>query len=187
MASFPRDMFDEPPADLARVGAHRGPTARGTGWITFAWAALATGVLVLAGVFAISFLDGEDIDLSGLGNTPAASATPTAEPISDPSEIADDREVSIAILNGTAVEGLERVARKQLRQDGWPITSATDADSTSIQRTRVQYKSPDDEDVARGVAIAIGAEVVRLTPDATFGGPIAIVLGTDYAEASEAN
>ena len=50
----PRDRFDDVPADLARVGAHRAPARRGRGFVTFAWAALATGALVGAGVLGLS-------------------------------------------------------------------------------------------------------------------------------------
>jgi len=57
MPKYPRDRFDEVPHDLDRVGAHRSEPRRGRGWIVFAWAALATGVLVGAGVVALGVLN----------------------------------------------------------------------------------------------------------------------------------
>ena len=57
MATFPQDQFDEVPAELKRVGAHRAPRPRGRGAIAFAWAALATGVLVVAGLYGLSRID----------------------------------------------------------------------------------------------------------------------------------
>ena len=66
MASFPPDQFDEIPTDLARVGAHRAPPKRGLGWARFGWAALATAVLVIAGLFGLSLLNPEfKLDLPG--------------------------------------------------------------------------------------------------------------------------
>src|SRR6187549_2296284 len=87
MAKFPSDQFDDLPADLARVGAHRAPPRAGRGWITFAWAALFTGIFVLAGLLGLNALRG----LSFLGEPPVNSATPsvevTADPVLDPTTI----------------------------------------------------------------------------------------------------
>jgi len=64
MASYPKDRFDQLPEDLQRIGAHRGPAKKGRGWIGFAWALLATGVLIFGGLFAIGKVLGIDLGIS---------------------------------------------------------------------------------------------------------------------------
>jgi hypothetical protein len=106
MAKYPRDQFDDIPVDLARVGAHRAPPKAARGWITFAWAALFTGIFVVGGVFALNTFRG----LSFLGEEPPVNTTPsvevTADPILDPSLIAPERGITITILNGTTTVDL---------------------------------------------------------------------------------
>ena len=87
MAKSPKDQFDDLPADLARVGAHRAPPRAARGWVTFAWAALFTGLFVVAGTLGLNWYRG----LGFLGETPSSSGTPsalvTAEPVLDPTTI----------------------------------------------------------------------------------------------------
>src|ERR1019366_5658749 len=54
MANFRTDQFDNLPENVDRVGAHRGPKVKGRGWIAFAWAVLATAVLVVGGLYVLS-------------------------------------------------------------------------------------------------------------------------------------
>ncbi len=105
MASYPKDRFDDLPPDLNRVGAHRAVPKGGRGWIAFAWAALASGVLVLAGLLGIAYLGNIDLGLFPIASTPTPTPTPTptAEPLTDPALIATlgaDRAISITVLNG---------------------------------------------------------------------------------------
>jgi hypothetical protein len=105
MASFPRDQFDDVPDGDGRVGAHRAPPRRGRGWIAFAWAALATGVLVIVGLFVLSRVDSSfelpSLPLAGGGGTPAASAsaTPTSVPAVMPSDFATPREMPSSVAS----------------------------------------------------------------------------------------
>jgi allophanate hydrolase subunit 2 len=178
MATYPKDQFDDLPADAPRVGAHRGPARRGGGWITFAWAALATGVLVAAGVGGFSLL-GAAGDSQVADPVITATATATATPITDPTTIAAKRDISITMLNGTDANGLAQKAEKALVKDKWPVTSAADAESTSHKSTIIYYSNADDEDVARGVAIELTVGTISL--DTTMqGAPIKVVLGADY-------
>src|SRR3954466_6499901 len=106
MASLPRDQFDDVPDD-GRVGAHRAPAPRGRGWIGFAWAALATGVLVVAGIFLLSRIDSSfQLALPGGGGesgapVSSASAAPTQAPVTDPKAVPSDlaANLSISVLN----------------------------------------------------------------------------------------
>jgi hypothetical protein len=183
MASYPKDRFDQLPADLARVGAHRGPRPRGRGWIGFAWALLATGVLVFGGLFGISKV--LNIDL-GIGLFPVAETptpTPTPTPTMDPIDAAaldPARLITITVLNGTPIVGLQATVAGELTALGWPIVSQANASASDIEKTYVYYSDPLNEDVARGLVAAMGKGDIRLVDASVFpGAPITIVLGAD--------
>jgi hypothetical protein len=180
--TYPKDQFDELPEDVTRVGSHRAPAKRGGGWIVFAWAALATGVLVVGGLFAITLSDNSDADLGGAAlTTSTATATPesTVDPITDPADIDADRDISITILNGTTVAGLGTTAFTALDGDGWPVEPAADAKEQTREVTIVYYADAADEDVALGLVAALGTGEARIT-DSSIGASVRIVLGADY-------
>lgn len=184
MASFPKDQFDRLPADLERVGAHRGPAARGRGWIGFAWAALATVVLVLGGLFALNRVLGVDFGLPFFAApttaAPTPAPTPTAEPVTDPTTIDPARAIKIAILNGTPVSGLQGTIGASLSGAGWPVTSTLPSSDRDIETTYVYYSNPADEDIARGLVLALGFGDIRLVDPTVFPATtITIVLGLD--------
>jgi hypothetical protein len=176
MAKTPKDQFDDLPTDLARVGAHRAPPRSGRGWVTFAWAALFTGLFVLAGSLGLNALRG----LSFLGTSPTPSATPTviktADPVLDPTTIAPERGITITILNGTTTVDLEDSAAAALT--GWPVGATLVATNRTEPKTIVYYGDPANEDVARGVVLALGVGEVR--ESAAYVAPITVVLGADY-------
>ncbi len=114
MASTSRDQFDDIPDSLTRVGAHRAPAKRGRGWVRFAWAALATGILVVVGLFALSrlnpVLDLKLPNLAGGGSssaTPTVSATPTAAPVTDPAKVDPALNLSISVFKRHTTDGLQ--------------------------------------------------------------------------------
>ena len=176
MAKAPTDQFDDLPTDLKRVGAHRAPPRAGRGWVTFAWAALVTGLLVVAGSFGLNVLRG----LSFLGEAPTSSATPsaeiTADPVLDPTTIDPARAISITILNGTTTIDLENAAATALT--GWPVGAQLVATNRDEPTTIVYYGDPANEDVARGLVIALGVGEIR--ESTAYAAPITIVLGADY-------
>lgn len=185
MANFPKDRFDDLPEDLTRVGAHRGPSKKGRGWIGFAWAVLATGVLVFGGLFGISRV--LDIDLGlpfipvEVTPTPTPTPTPTADPITDPSTIDPARLITITVLNGTPTAGLETSVGGALAAAGWPVGTMATTSTQDIEETFVYYTTPADEDVARGVSVALGVGGIRLVePGSISSAPITVVLGADY-------
>jgi hypothetical protein len=188
MATFPSDQFDVLPDDLLRVGAHRGPKPKGRGWIAFAWAALATGVLVALGLFFIALADGDfpfapETSTSEGTTTPEVSADPTATPVTDPSTVID-RDISVTVLNGTAVEGLQGEAATVLEDDGWTVGSQATSTATDLTATVVYYSDAANEDVARGIAIALGVGTVSLN-DTFQGAAVTVVVGTDFVPAAE--
>src|SRR4051812_45575940 len=144
MASFPPDPFDDIPADLSRVGAHRAPPRPGRGWIRFAWAALATGVLVVAGLFGLSRLvPGVSISLPNFGGgstasasaAPSASSTPTAPAVTDPTKVDPALKLAITVLNGTPTDGLSDKAGDAIKNAGWPNPGRADATSRTEKTT----------------------------------------------------
>ena len=73
-STFPRDRFDDLPDPTGRVGAHRAENPRLRGWIIFLWAAIATLVLIIAGIFATLVVSGR----ISLGPDAEPTPTPTA-------------------------------------------------------------------------------------------------------------
>lgn len=179
MAKYPKDQFDDIPHDLERTGAHRAPAKRGRGWFTVLWAALFTAIFIFAGLFGLSLLKGESFLGEPAAETPTPSATPTMDPILDPTTIAPERAITITVLNGTTTIDLEDAAFNALQAKGWPVTTAATASQRDIEETVIYYSNPLDEDVARGVALALGVGEVREST-AFLGAPITVVLGADY-------
>lgn len=184
---FPRDRFDEIPDDLTRVGAHRAPRPRGRGWVAVGWAALATIVLVGAGIFGLSLVNGS-ISFHGAGSTatrttsgtPSASATktstptPTVVPTVNPS-------LSVNVLNGTATEGLAGKVGDTLTAAGWKVAALANADRTDLAETIVYYSDPANQGAALGVAQSLpGAKVQQSTAYADTGADITVVVGANY-------
>jgi len=187
MASFPPDQFDELPADLARVGAHRAPARAGRGWIRFGWAALATVVLIVGGLFGLSRLNPDfKLDLPFGGATASATPTPTpsktAEAVTDPTKVDPKLNLSLSVLNGSATDGLQDKAGDAIKAAGWPDPARADASTRTEKATVIYYKSADYEGVARGLAKLLGVGTVQLS-DAFLGAPVTIVLGSDYKPA----
>ena len=187
MASFPKDRFDEFPEDLKRVGAHRGPSKKGRGWIALAWALLATVVLVFGGLFTVSRLLGVDLGIPLFATpatpTPTPTPTPTMDPVTDPTAIDPARAIKINVLNGTTTPGLQTTVHDQLVGGGWPMGSALAASASDIEKTLVYYSDPANEDIARGLVLALGLGDIRLVAPDTFPGAVTVVLGADAVPA----
>ena len=184
MASFPHDQFDDIPSDLARVGAHRAPAKRGRGWIRFAWAALATGLLIVVGLFGLSLLNPAfKLDLlpaASASASPTPSATPTAQAVTDPTKVDPALNLSISVLNGSSTDGLQDKAGDAIKAAGWPDPARADSTTRSEKATTIYYSSAAYEGIARGMAVLLGTGTVQLS-DAFPGAPVTIVVGNDYA------
>lgn len=183
---YAKDRFDEIPDDLKRVGAHRAPPKRGKGWITFLWAALATVVLVAAGILGLFALS----DKVNFNDTSTAPATAVPEPTETPVAVATiDPEAMVTVLNGTATRGLATRAIEQLNEAGWTqnITPGN-ASATDVATTTVYYEDPSQEGAARGLAEALGITNIQLStqfqiPVEEGEEPIfqlTVVLGSDF-------
>ncbi|MBF4601025.1 LytR C-terminal domain-containing protein [Frigoribacterium sp. VKM Ac-1396] len=193
MPAFDRDRFDDVPADLDRVGAHRAEKRPGSGWVAFAWAALATGVLVGAGVIylgvandSFQFVNPSSSSTAEAGaaetdtatSTPTPSASESVAPLTDPSQV-DPEVTTVTVLNGTATAGLAGAASDRLETEGWVVGTQGNA-SERVSTSTVYYSSAADEAVALGLAQQLGISDVELT-DAFPGASVTIVLGADYS------
>lgn len=184
MANFRTDQFDNLPENIDRVGAHRGPKVKGRGWITFAWAVLATAVLVVGGLYVLSIFDNSIKFGIGAGAsaspTPSGTPIPLIKPIEDPT--APDvvaRKISVTVLNGTATVGLQDKAAKKLTDKGWTVSGAANSTATNIKTSTVYYSSKADEDVAQGIQILLGAHDIQFS-NAFPSSPITVVVGSDF-------
>ncbi|WP_209561526.1 LytR C-terminal domain-containing protein [Frigoribacterium sp. PvP032] len=203
MAKHPRDRFDEVPADLDRVGAHRAEARRGRGWVVFAWCALAVGVLVGSGVVYLGVAndsfqfvsptsdatseagsgtpsDGSGDDAGDAATDDTAAPTTPAETVApaDPDSV-DPDVTTITVLNGTTTSGLAGRASLALAETGWTVAGQGNADGT-VTTTIVYYADEADEAVALGVARDLGTTAVELS-DAFPDSSVTVVLGADYA------
>ncbi len=182
MASFPRDRFDDIPPGIRRVGAHRAPRRRGRGWLAFACAVLATVVLVIAGVVALSVIDSSfRLPFSSGSATPTPTPTPTASPVTDPSTVDPSLGLSITVLNASPDDALDDVARDRLAGAGWPVGATGEAAQRDVKTTTVYYNDPQFEGIARGVLLALGGVGNVRYSQAYVGAPVTVVLGADYS------
>jgi hypothetical protein len=201
MAKFPPDRFDGVADSLQRVGAHRSGVKRHTGWIAFAWAALATGVLVAVGIGVLnisnsgnSFTDPKPVASasdapkpsstpsttpSSPATTPSTTPSPSVTPLLDPSQI-NSAVTKIAVLNSTTTKGLAANAATRLRTGGWTVATQGNA-ATPAAASVVYYSSSatDNQSIALGIAQTLG--IASVQPSTAFpNATITVVLGSDY-------
>ena len=184
---YPKDRFDAIPDDLQRVGAHRAPRPKGSGWIAFGWAVLATVVLVALGVFGLSLVNGS-ISFHGAlsstsakksqsqsqSQTPTSTPTPTIVPTVDPS-------LTVNVLNGTTRGGLAKTVGDKLTAAGWKIGALANADTSDFAQTMVYYSDPKNQAAALGVAQSLPGSSIQETQDyAASGADITVVVGANY-------
>lgn len=188
MASTPRDRFDDIPDDLVRIGAHRSPAKRGRGWIAFAWAALATGVLVVGGLYGLSLVNPAiSFELPEIGGGAAQpGSTPTPEPeveaVTDPALVDPALGLAISVLNGSPTDGLQDATVAQITQAGWPQPVGSLAGARAEEVTRIYYNGAKFEGIAKGLAELLGTDPANIVnSDFYLGAPVTIVLGADYA------
>lgn len=183
MTDFPPDRFDDVPEHLGRVGAHRAPRTRRRRWIIVGWSALATGLIVLAGVFALGLVDEnlvvEDPTTGAEGEPPVDEGPEPVTPVTDPSTVDLDEAFTITVLDGTGSDTRGPQAESTLESLEWPVGTVTAAAQTDLETTMVYYSDPALEGVALGMTVLLDVGVIELS-DAFPGAPITIVLGSDF-------
>lgn len=171
--THPQDRFDEIPATEGRVGAHRRPPRPHARAIALAWAALATGVIVLLGFIGLLVIDNR-VQFNDVFTAPTGIVeTPTIAPTVDPS-------LPLTALNGTATEGLAARAGDVLASAGWTVSTVGNASTEDVAATTVYYTDPALEGAALGVAQSLGVGALSLTQDFAETGQIVVVLGADF-------
>ncbi|WP_141932055.1 LytR C-terminal domain-containing protein [Microbacterium sp. SLBN-146] len=176
-STFPRDRFDDIPAEVGRVGAHRTENPRMRGGVVFLWAAIATIILVAVGIFGTLLVSGR-IELFP---TPAPTVTPP--PVVEP---VVDTTYDVLILNATPESGLATQTKDAVVAAGWAAdrVQAGDAGSDDFPTTTVFYVSAEDEAAALGLAEVIGgaeveqSDAYQLSDDPAVK-QLAIVIGLD--------
>ncbi len=180
MAQHTLDSFDHLPASTSRVGAHRGPKPRGRGWIVFAWAALATALLVGAGVTYLAVVN-NSIQFDGVfgaGSTSSAAPveTPTPTPTVTP---AVDPAATVTVLNGTDVAGLASAVGEAVVANGWAQPTVANASETDVATSTIYYADPASEAAALAMSEQLGVPATLST--AFPGATLTVVIGADYA------
>lgn len=176
---YERDQFDDLAPGLDRRGIHRAPKRRGAGFVSFAWAALATGVLVVAGVGTL-IVTSDSISMKDFESifalpTAAASATPkaTAVPTVDPASV-------VNVLNATGQSGIATAVGDQIATEGWTVGAKTNA-SVLTEKTFIYYGNPTLEGAARGLAQSLGYGEIKLTDKyIESSAQLTLVIGQDY-------
>jgi hypothetical protein len=173
------DRFDEISHDTARHGVHRSPRRSGARWVSFAWGALATGVLVVLGLGAL-IVTSDSIslnDFTALIPAPAVSANATTKATVAPTV---DPATTVNVLNATSTMGLATETGVKLTAAGWKVGTKSNAASPEA-KTMIYYVSPQLEGAARGVAQSLGAGTIQLSDAfAQSVAGITLVLGADY-------
>ncbi|WP_043673539.1 LytR C-terminal domain-containing protein [Clavibacter michiganensis] len=187
MPSHAPDRFDEVPGDLSRVGAHRAPRPRHHRFRAFAWAALATGLLVGLGVVGLFVID-DRVSFTDIipSDSSSAEATPTEVPTAAPTTVPG---MVVTVLNGTKTSGLSARASTVLEKAGWKVGSRVNASTSDITTTTVYYYDDADEGAARGLVASLGLGDVQQSDQfrpaegtsAATAPRLTAVLGSDYA------
>lgn len=186
MANFPPDQFDQVPRELKRVGAHRAPRPKGRGAVAFAWAALATGILVVGGLYGLSRVNPDiSFDLPNFGGDGGSISTPTSSassvpPVTDPSTVPPELGLSISVLNGSSTDGLQNTAGDAIKAAGWPDPVRAPSTTTDEETTVIYYRTAEFEGIALGLSQLLGVGTIQLS-DNFPGAPVTIVVGADYA------
>ncbi|MFT7712086.1 LytR C-terminal domain-containing protein [Clavibacter tessellarius] len=188
MPSHAPDRFDDVPGDLSRVGAHRAPRPRHHRFRAFAWAALATGLLVGLGVVGLFVIDDRVSFTDIIPNDSASeeAAAPTEAPTVAPTTVPG---MVVTVLNGTRTSGLSAKAATSVQASGWKIGSRLNASTNDIATTTVYYYDAADEGAARGLVAQLGVGDVQQSEQfrpaqgtpAAQAARLTAVLGADYA------
>ncbi|GAA3582580.1 hypothetical protein GCM10022198_02270 [Klugiella xanthotipulae] len=170
------DPFEKPQMGK-RVGVHRSASRRGTKWIRFMWAALATIVLAVGGILYLAIGEG-NLNLSIPGSTAQPTAveeTPAADAVVSP-------DTSITILNGTSdiTLGDETSAFITAGSLG-EVTYSGSNTTEDVEISAVFYVNAADEGLARGLAEKLGGLQYYLSADySEFGSQLIVLLGSDF-------
>lgn len=152
------DRFDAITAGRGRVGAHRAENPRLISRALLFWSAVATVVLVAAGIFGTLVATGRIAFDSP--PAPTTTSSPAADPVA-----AIDTSYSVLVLNATTQGGLAGTVRDEVIAAGWSsdAVEAGDAAASDFPATTVYFPFDDAEAAARGLAEALGGAEVAFS------------------------
>ncbi|WP_169581059.1 LytR C-terminal domain-containing protein [Microbacterium thalassium] len=180
--TYPRDRFDDLP-DVDRVGAHRAENPRMRGWVVLLWAALATIILIVVGIFATLLVSGR-IELFPAPTPTAAAPTAEVTPVVDTT-------YQVVILNATPEQGLATQMKDTVVAAGWPDGSVlpSDASADDFPETTVYYVAAEDEAAAAGLAQVVGGARIEQSevyqPADAGTKQLTVVIGLDRTAAGQ--
>lgn len=169
---LPRDRFDVP-RQAGRVGAHRIAGRARRGWRYVLGGAIATVVLVTAGILWANSIGGGSNDPVAQG--PAQQQEQRVTPELDPT-------ASVAVLNGTPTPNLAAGVDQVITSNGWGVIAfSDDAASRDVQISAVFYAVPEDEAAAAGLAAQLGGvSTYQSDGYGEYGVRLVVLLGADY-------
>jgi LytR cell envelope-related transcriptional attenuator len=151
------------------------------GWVVLLWAALATIVLIVVGIFGTLLASGR-IELFPTPS-PTLAPLPTVDAVVDTS-------YEVLILNATPQDGLATQLKDVVVTAGWPVDNvlASEAGSNDFPETTVYYVNPEDQAAAAGLAGVIGGAKVEQSDTYQPADPaspqLTIVIGLDRTAAA---
>lgn len=164
------------------MGAHRAENPHMRGWTILLWAALATIVLIVAGIFGTLLATGR------------ITLTPDPEPVVTPTptiEAVVDTSYDVLVLNATTEPGLATRTKNMIVQAGWADADvlASEAGTSDFPVTTVYYVNPEDLSAAAGLADVVGAERTEQSDVYQPANPddkqLTVVLGADRVPTPE--
>ncbi len=179
--TYPKDRFDDLPAEPGRVGAHRAENPRLRIGAIVLWSVVATMAIIVVGVLVTLLSTGR------LNVGPAPEATSAGEVVAP----SIDTSHPVLVLNATDQADLGAQVRESVIDAGWAAADVgeSNASSNDFPTTTVYYPTPEDEAAARGLADVIGGAEVSLDdtfqvvpPPAEEGGvsQLVVVVGLDF-------
>lgn len=152
------------------------------GWVVLLWAALATVVLIVLGIFGTLIASGR-IDLF-------PEPTPTVEPVPEVTPVVDTT-FDVLILNATPEQGLATQLKDVVVAAGWADSDVTpgEAGSQDFPATTVFYVGAEDEAAAAGLAEVIGGAAIEQSdayqPAQEGAKQLTVVIGLDRTAAGQ--
>lgn len=152
------------------------------GWVVLLWAALATVVLIVVGIFGTLLASGR-IEL-------VPAPTPTATPIPEVTPVID-QTYDVMILNATPEQGLATQMKDVVVSAGWSDDKVTagEAGSQDFPTTTVFYVDAAQEAAAAGLAQVIGGAEIEQSDAYPATSPdvpqLTVVIGLDRTAAGQ--
>lgn len=203
-SKYPKDEFDLAGDDMP-VGMHRPEPSRWRNVIPFLVILVAVPLLawsfsnLLISSTPTASQSGSDATISAQsdavqsapqsGAVPEPAPAPEPAPEPEPQPSADhaqsepeslaaqvNHNASIAVLNGTGIDGLAGRKVEELQAAGFPGASAANADGWITEVSTIYYRDPQVEVTAREIGRMLGVENFKADPELDSNADIVVVL-----------